>query len=206
MKKGKQHEKPVAENYYELKTDAVNKLVNAESAPQVSVEEIDKYTSHGKIKFPKWLKIAFIKFWFSGAICYFFVWGLGMYISGLDMMVALAVGLGLVTDLMINGMLHYYETEKGSYNKWMMIPHRKFWTVFLNVVYAGAVLFCVVQVYNGMNTALVGDAATATTVAVPVEPILFGLLYTGFDMLFITIKNTVVKIFRDADTKVSGSK
>lgn len=203
QKKGK-NEKPTAENYYDLKIDAVNRLVNAESAPEVSDAEIRKYKSKGRINLPSWLKIVFVKFWFSGAICYFFLWGLGTYITGLDLMFALAVGLGLSVDLMVNSLLHYFEPEKGAYDKWMMVPFRKFWTIFLNVIYAGVLLYCIIWAYNVINTALVGSVETAQTVAVPVEPILFGLMYMGFDMFFITIKNTIVKVIRDANAKVSG--
>lgn len=202
--KNKQSEKPTAENYYDLKVDAVNRLVNAESAPEVSDAEIRKYKSRGKINIPTWLKIVFVKFWFSAAICYFFLWGLGTYISGLDLMFALAVGLGLSVDLMVNSLLHYFEPEKGAYDKWMMVPFRKFWTIFLNVVYSGVLLYCIIWAYNVINTFLVGDVETAQRIAVPVEPILFGLMYMGFDMLFITIRNTIVKIVRDASAKVSG--
>lgn len=202
MKKGKQHEKPVAENYYDLKTGAVDRLVNAKSAPKVSEAEIKKYTSHGKFNIPSWVKIVFVKFWFSGAICYFFLWGLGLYISGLDLMAALTIGLGLSTDLMVNQLLHYFEPEKGAYDKWMMVPYRKFWTIFLNVIYAGVLLTCVVQAYSIINIILAGGASDQS-VAVPVEPILFGLFYMGFDMLFITVKNTMIKVFRDAKTKAS---
>lgn len=205
-KKKKQHETTAAENYYDLKVDAVEKLVNAKDAPEVSDAEIRKYTSKGKFYIPTWLKILFVKFWFSGAICYFFLWGLGIYLHDLDLMVVLAIGLGVSMDILVNHLLHNLEPEKGAYDKWMMIPFRKFWTVFLNVLYSGVLLYCVMQAYNLINTLIVGDAATAEKVAVGVEPILFGLLFMGFDMLFITIKNTLVKVFRDAEKKVSGNK
>ncbi len=202
-KKNKQDEKPAAENYYSLKTDAVNRLVNAENAPEVSEAEIRKYKSGGKLNVPSWVKILFVKFWFGGAICYFFLWGLGIYISGLDLMFVLAVGLGMAMDLMVNNLLHYFEPEKGAYDRWMMIPFRKFWSIFLNVVYAGVLLYCIVWAYNVINTLLAGDVETATMVAVPVEPVLFGLFFMGFDMLFITIRNTTVKMIRDAKAKAS---
>lgn len=193
-----------AADYYNLKTDAVNRLVNAENAPEVSDAEIRKYKSRGKLNIPSWLKILFVKFWFSGAICYFFLWGLGTYISGLDLMFALAVGLGISMDLMVNGLLRYFEPEKGAYDRWMMVSVRKFWSIFLNVAYAGVLLYCIIWAYNAINTLIVGSVETAQTVAVPVEPLLFGLMYMGFDMLFITLKNTAVKVLRDANAKVSG--
>lgn len=202
----KRHETTAAENYYDLKVDAVEKLVNAKDAPKVSEAEIRKYTSKGKLYIPSWLKILFIKFWFSGAICYFFLWGLGIYLKGLDLMFALSVGLGAAMDLMVNHLLHSLEPERGEYDRWMMVPFRKFWTIFLNVVYAGLILYCIVKTYDLINTLIVGSAASAETVAVGVEPLLFGLLFMGYDMLFITIKNTLVRIFRDARKKVSGNK
>lgn len=202
----KKPKKDRAERYYDLKTDAVKRLVNAKNAPKVSDAEIRKYTSGGKLHIPSPVKILLLKFWFSGAICYFFLWGLGLYVAGLDLMVILAVGLGISTDLMVNHILHSFEPEKGAYDPWMMFPQRKFWTFFANIIYAGLILFCVVQSYTVINTLMVGDVSSADTVAVGVEPVLFGLLYTGFDLLFITMKNTAIKIFRDANDKIAGNK
>jgi hypothetical protein len=45
---------------------------------------------------------------------------------------------------------------------------------------------------------------TSAEAMLGVEPILFGIFYLAFDMLFITIKNTFVKIFREAGEKVSA--
>lgn len=202
----KQEEKQAAENYYKLEVDAVEKLVNAKDAPEVSEAEIRKYKSGSKLHVPSVIKIVLIKFWCGGSICYFFLWGLGLYIEGLDLMVALSVGLGLVTDLLINNMLHYFEPEKGAYDKWMMITLRKFWSIFLNIVYAGVIMFCIVQTYTMINTIIVGPPESGAAAVVTVEPILFGLLYMGFDMLFIGIKHGFAKIIRDAEKKVSGGK
>ena len=203
-KEKKQDNKPVESGYYDLKTDAIERLVNAKNAPPVSDKEIEKYTTKHKRHFPSWLKVVLIKFWFSGAVCYFVMWGLGLMISGLDLIAALAIILGLVTDLMANNVLRHFEPFTGAYNKWMMFPVKKFWTVFLNVIYAAVILFFIIQSYTMINIILVGSPETAETVAVGVEPILFGLLFTGFDMLFVTIKNAVIKAFKTAnDTKAN---
>ena len=144
-----------AASYYELKTDAVDRLVDAKNAPKVSDEEIRKYTSKKrKFHIPGLVKVLFVKFWFSGAVCYFFLWGLGLYVQGLDLMVALAIGLGVVTDLMANKLLRYFEPEEGAYDKWIMVTVRKFWSIFLNVLYAGVLLFCVFRTYYAINVLL----------------------------------------------------
>ncbi|MGN0657663.1 MAG: hypothetical protein ACI4KR_12825 [Ruminiclostridium sp.] len=199
----KQNEKPAAENYYKLEVDAVEKLVNAKNAPEVSEKEIRKYKSGPKVMVPSWVKISLIKFWCGGSICYFFLWGLGLYLVGLDLMVALAVGLGLVTDLLINNMLHYFEPTKGAYDKWMMVTVRKFWSIFLNVIYSGLLLYCIVQTYTMINVIIIGSWESETGAVVTVEPILFGLMYVAFDMLFIGIKRLFLSIIHDAEKKAS---
>lgn len=194
-------EKKAAAEYYRLHTDAVEKLVNAKDAPEVSDAEIRKYTSKGKFHIPTAVKILFIKFWFSGAICYFFLWGLGMYTDALDLMVIFAIGLGLVTDLLVNHILRSFEPEERAFDKWMMVTMRKHWSIFLNVLYSGVVLFFVYKTYNVINQGITGGDKDASILGV--EPILFGLFYMGFDMLFIAMKNMLVKIIRDAEKKVS---
>lgn len=210
-KKKKKHndEDKSAASYYQLKTDAVDRLVNAKSAPKVSDAEIRKYTSKGRFYIPSWVKILFIKFWFAGSICYFFLWGLGIYLKDLDLMVALAIGLGVANDLLVNHLLKTFEPEPRAYDKWMMVTVRKFWSIFINVIYAGVLLYFVIQTYTVINTVMGVDVnATDDTAAamLGVEPILFGLFYMGWDLLCITVKNTFVKIFRDAGAKVSGDK
>ena len=208
-KKQEQDGEKSTASYYQLKTDAVDRLVNAEDAPAVSDAEIKKYTSKAKGKFhiPSWLKIVLVKFWFSGAVCYFFLWGLGLYIQGLDLLVVLAIGLGVVNDLMVNKLLRHFEPTEGAYDKWMMVTVRKFWSIFINVLYSGVVLYCVFQTYYAVNMMLGVNANAAEAEAMlGVEPILFGLLYMGFDILLIKIKNTFIKIFRDAGANIPGGK
>ena len=200
-RKKKQLSDKSASAHYKLKTDAVDRLVNSKNAPKVTDEEIRKYTSKGKFSIPAWLKIVFVKFWFAGAVCYFFLWGLGLYVHGLDLMAVLAVGLGVAADLMVNKLLRSVEPEERAYDKWMMVTVRKFWSIFINVLYSGVILFCVFQTYYIINR-LIGVDATASAdksqSMLGVEPMLFGLLYLGFDMLLIAVKNNIVNILRDA--------
>ena len=203
----KEEEKSIA-SYYQLKIDAVERLVNAKNAPEVSDKEIKKYTSK-KFSIPTWVKILVVKFWFSGAICYFFLWGLGIYIQGLDLLFALAVGLGVANDLMVNKLLRYFAPSEGEFDKWMMVTVKKFWSIFVNVLYSGLVLYCVFQTYYVINLLMgvnenVGASEAESMLGV--EPILFGLLYMGFDVLLIKIKHTLIKIFRDAGANLNGGR
>jgi len=206
--KKQKNEDRSAASYYKLKTDAVDRLVNAKDAPEVSEKELRKYTSKRKFHLPMWLKIVLVKFWFAGAVCYFFLWGLGIYLHGLDLMVVLAIGLGLVTDLMVNRFLRNFEREKGENDKWMMVTVRKYWSVFLNVLYAGILLYCVFRTYYAANMLMGVDPNADSSQAVDmlgVEPIIFGLLYLLYDILFIFVKRTLAAIIRDARAKADGA-
>ena len=195
-------------NGYDLKTDAVDRLVNADKKTY-SGSKIDpgkKYRSKGFIdKIPDPIKALFIKFWFSGAVCFFIYWGLGMYIwDTLDMMVVLGIVMGMVTDVLVNNAFHFFAVTKGSNNKWMMFPKRKFWTFFANIIYGLIIVYLVASTYTALNALLNTISGTNGTVYVGVEPILFGILYVAFDMLFIGIKNLTLKIILDAKKKVDS--
>lgn len=183
-----------------LKREAVDRLVNADKKtyPNTKVDPGKQFRSKGFLdKIPDPIKAIFIKFWFNGAVCFFIFWGLGMLVTDLwDMLFVMAVVLGMVNDLLVNNTFHFFAITPGSNNKWMMFPQKKVWTLFANVAYSFVVLAVVVTAYGVINLfAFVG-----------VEPILFGLLYMAADMMFVGMKNLVIKIFSDAKNKVNVNK
>lgn len=198
-------EKDAAE-YYNLHTQAVDDLVTADknNSPPVSESELEKYRSH-TLKIPKWLKLGFIKFWFPAAVCFFFLWGLSPYVAAiLDLLVITGIALGFVTDLLTNNVLRYIAKTPGENDKWMMFPRKGFITLPLNILYAGLLLFFVFNAYNAGNALIIRlSGASADSVPLGVEPILFGLLYLGFDLLLLGIRRTFGRIVSDAKEKVS---
>lgn len=188
------------ENYYDLKTDAVNRLVNADKLPRptVNTDPGKEYRSKNFLaKIPSWVKALFIKFWFNGAVCFFIFWGLGMLIPNiLDMLIVFGVVLGLVTDIFVNNIFRFIENYPGQNKKWMLIPKKANWTIFVNVAYSILVLFCVFYLYNFINFVIIDQMGG--DVMFGVEPIAFGLLYLAVDMFFISIKNMIVSIVGDA--------
>ena len=102
--------------YYRLKTQAVDDLVNAseENSPPVSEAELRAYRSGPRMKVADWVKMLFIKFWFAGAVCFFFIWGLGGFLTNEpDLLAVTGMALGVVTDLMTNPVLRFFEKTKG---------------------------------------------------------------------------------------------
>lgn len=192
-------------NNYNLKSDAVDALVNADSedTPEFSQEELDKYRSRKGKGVPETVKVLFIKAWFSGAVCFFFLWGLGTYIgSMIDMLFILGVALGIVTDLLVNNTLRFIEKTEGANDRFMMFPKKCTRNLFLNVFYSFLIVGSVYSLYNLINSVIITITGNADTVPLGVEPILFGLFCLLFDMLFVTIKNAIIGIFEQAKEKV----
>lgn len=191
--------------YYKLKTKAVEDLVTAavENSPEVSQEELDKYRHRSKISLSHGVKMFLVKMWFAGAVCFFIFWGLGNYVADqLDMLVVFGVVLGMVTDLLTNNALRFFARTEGENDRWMMFPKKRYATFFLNILYAVFLLFCVSNFYQILNLLLLRITGATEGVPLGVEPILFGLFYTCFDMLFIGMKRLVQSIVSDAKRSV----
>ena len=185
---------------YELKSDAVEKLVDAQkgNVPEFTEEELNQYRSK-KLAIPEWLKVVFIKAWFAGAVCFFFLWGLGTYLSSLlDMLFVAGAALGMATDLLTNNVLRFTEKYSGGNDKWILCNKKGVVGLGLNLLSAYAILLCVYFTYNVINFTIVSITGAVDTVPLGVEPLLFGLLCMGYEMLFIGIKRMVQSIIRDA--------
>ncbi len=199
-KRGGSSPKPTAENYYDLKTKAVDDLVNADesNSPQVTDEELERYGGRKKRGLPNWLKVCFIKFWFPASVCYFFFWGLSGYVADmLDLMFVTAVVLGMVTDLLTNNVLRFFAQTEGENDRWMMFPKKRFITFFLNIFYSFLLMFLVFSIYTGVNKILIAiTGAPEDSVLLGVGPILLGVFYLICDLLLTAGKNFLAGQFR----------
>ena len=197
-------DKRSAADYYKLNVRAVDDLVNADvsNSPKVSEEELRKYRSGSKIKLSDVTKVILIKAWFGGMVCFFFFWGLGIYVSDqLDQLLILGLALGFVTDLITNNVFRFLAKTPGANDRWMMFPKRKFVTLPLNVLYAFLILLCVVTTYNLVNTVLVSITGAQDTVPLGVGPIFFGIFCMAWDMLFLNMKRVAKRVLADARKK-----
>lgn len=189
------------ETNYELKSEAVEALAGADStpAPEYSKEELERYKGKKKFKIPAPVKILFLKAWFAGAVCFFFLWGLGTYVSDLlDMLFVVGVATGLVTDLLVNNVIRFIEAFPGEHDEWMLFPKKGMVSFFGNLLYGFLVTFCVYLLYNLINIAIMSITGNTETLPLGVEPVLFGIFCMGVDMLFIGIKRLIVSIIEDA--------
>ncbi|MBQ6505177.1 MAG: hypothetical protein IJI57_14815 [Flexilinea sp.] len=194
-------ERKSAQDYYKLHSDAVNDLVSAneENSPVVSEAELRKYRSGSKIKLSETVKALLVKYWFNGAVCFFFFLGLGNYLRDLlDQLFVLGLAMGIFTDILVNNVLRFIAKPEGANDRWMMVPKKQLSSLFVNIAYAYVVLFFVYMFYNLVNTVLQSFGGSVLSV----EPLLFGLFYLGFDLLFIAMKKLMIRIIDDAKKKV----
>lgn len=130
---------------YELKSEAVEKLVDAQKGdvPQFTQEELDKYRSK-KLAIPEWVKVVLLKTWFAGATCFFFIWGLGTYVTALlDMLFVTGVAMGMVTDLLTNNVIRFIEKTPGANDKWLVCARKGVSGFGMNILVSCLILFCV---------------------------------------------------------------
>ena len=194
-----------AASYYRLNTKAIDDLVTAsrENSPQVSEKELRKYRSGPKIRLKDWMKTLLVKWWFNGACCFFFLWGLGPAVTNREnQLLILGLALGFVTDLLVNNIFRYYATTPGGNDRWMMFPKKGYASLPLNILYAFLLLGCVVMTYNTVNGVIVSLTGDRESVPLGVEPLLFGLLATGWDFLFLGMKRMMKRIVSDAGKRV----
>ena len=192
--------------YYKLHTQAVRDLAEADenNSPEIPQEELDKYRSGPKIRLKNWAKAILIKIWFAGSVCFFIFWGLSSYVADrLDLLLIFGIVLGIVTDLLTNNILRTYAETPGANDRWMMFPQKRFYTFFLNILYAMLLLYCTDMFYTLVNLTL-SAASGGSRLTLGVGPILFGVVYTAFDLLFITIKRTLRQIVTDAMNNAKG--
>lgn len=184
---------------YNLKSDAVETLANADKvgAPVYSEEELNKYRSKSLLKAPEALKLILLKTWFAGAVCYFFLWGLGGILGNtLDTLFVLGIALGMSMDLLTNNVIRFMEKEPGENDKWMMVPGKGTGSMLLNVLYYLVVILFVFMLYNVINLGINTMTGDMDAVPLGVEPILFGVFCTAFDVMFISIKHLVIRIVK----------
>ena len=197
----REDERRSAADYYKLNTKAVDDLVTADvsNSPKVSEAELRKYRSGPKLKLADWAKALLIKTWFNGATCFFFLWGLGVYLSHwLDQLVVVGLALGVITDVLTNNVYRFYAKTPGANDRWMMFPKKGFITLPLNILYAYLLLFLVVTTYNVLNLALLSITGAKEGTPLGVEPVLFGVFTTAWDTLLIKIKHTARSVLADA--------
>ena len=194
-----------AAEYYRLNTKAVDDLVTADvsNSPKVSRKELDKYRSGPKIHLSDWVKVILVKWWFAGAVCFFFLWGLGTVVPNREnQLIIVGLGLGFVTDLLVNKIFRYYEKTPGGNNRWKMKKKKGFISLPLNVIYAFVLLVCIVGTYNAVNAVWLAASGQQDTIPVGVGPILFGLFATIWDLIFLGMKRMLKRIISDADRQV----
>ncbi len=223
-KKANQKETTI-EDYYDLKVDKVDELVEAlksgesdnsepistkisdctgENTPDTKTRngkdrEFDPYKIDKLARIPAWVKALFIKFWFAGALCYFVMMGLGVYVTDtLDMIFLCGVILGILTDIMINPIFRMLESDKKEYNAFMMFPFpfKAYWTFITNILYYIGVITCVNYFYLFLNG--------VCHIYFAVEPLLFGVVTVIADMAFIGIKDLIVFLVKRAKRNKKG--
>ena len=201
--RGKQAPDKTAAEYYELKTGAVDDLINANvtNTPAVSEKELRKYRRRSVRNMPDGLKFFLLKWWFAGVVCWFFLIGLGMYgIRTLDMMLIMGVVTGLLWDLPVNIFIRL-KAEKKDFSRYMMFPKTGVGAGVLNALYGILLVYLTAQTYAAADMVL---QAAGDSTLLSVGPILFGIFTAGWDWILLKCRRIGKNILADARRSAAG--
>lgn len=215
------------EDYYDLKMDKVDELVAAlkgdgdDSDGEVDFgmntsmgvndpknvkitgrqKQFNPYKTDFLGKIPVWIKALFVKFWFAGMVCFFFMFGLQL--QDFDAVVLIGIVLGLVVDILVNPLFRFMERDKHEYNSYMMFPFpfKAIWTFFANIFYYFFIAIAINYCYLGVNLFINLIKGTQDLYYLGVEPLTFGLFAVVTDMIFIGVKDGIVALVRHVKKK-----
>ena len=122
------------------------------------------------------------------------------------MLVVTGLALGMVTDLLTNNTIRFLEKTPGENDCWMMVPPKGVRSFIFNLLYSCLILACVFLFYNVLNFIIITATGAVDTIPIGVEPILFGLLCMGFDMLMIGMKRLFQSMIQDAKNAARSGK
>ena len=194
-----------AAEYYDLKSSAVDELINANitNTPEIDRKELRKYRSRRVRWFPEPLKYFLLKWWFAGVVCWFLLIGLGTYgIPTLDMLVILGLATGLMWDLPVNIFIRM-KAEKADYGRYMMFPKTGVVAGVLNALYGVLLVYFTAQTYAAADMVL--QTAGSKTI-LSVGPVLFGLFTAAWDWILLKFKKLGNSILTDAKKNAAGQK
>ena len=97
-----------------------------------------------------------------------------------------------------SGFAIFIEKVNGANNSWMMVSSKKTGSMLLNVLYHLLIVVCVYMLYNLINLGINTITGEMDAVPLGVEPILFGVFCTAFDVLFLSIKHLVKRLLKKA--------
>ena len=193
-----------ASEYYELKSDAVNELINANvtNTKQVDPKELRKYRRKNLLNMPEGLKYFLLKWWFAGVVCWFFMIGLSSYgFDAPDMILIMGIVTGLLWDLPVNIFIRMKAEEK-EYGRWMMFPKTGVVAGILNALYGLVLVFLTAETYSLINRIIY---TSGNTEMLSVGPILFGIFTAGWDWLLLQCKRLGKNMLADARKNASGT-
>lgn len=173
-----------------------DKTVAAGAAkPSESQEKVKPYQVSFFDKIPFAVKALVIKYWFFGALYFFFVMGITAFMgdkySVTLQMLLLSVVIGVANDFLVDNILLALETSHHEAHWWWMIKSKKLYSLFLNLAYGfvlgfGASLLC----------AYFASLLPSNDFGFFREPLSFAFVALALDLLLTGLKDGLVYLFR----------
>lgn len=162
-------------------------------------EEIKPYKYDKLSKIPSWIKILLLKYWAAGAAFFFAGIGspfiaVGTNKGGEMLFVFFVLLLCLIMEYMVKPVIRMMKNSRDNVYYYNMINLKGLKSFLLNFLYA---ILCALPIYF-ITVALVQWGKMPSIFGKSewgLDPFMCGLLYIICDFIFLTIKNSIVKIY-----------
>lgn len=148
--------------------------------------QIDKFS-----KIPGWVKVTFLKWWVAGAVYYFVGFGLLFTLTSfIDSVIYLGLLLGIVSEYIVNPVIRWMQKSLPNYEDHIIVLERGVKGLLLNILFGFLFSIIIAMTYVGINSlAIAIFSLEKSRIVLGVEPILYGLFYLAYNILFIKIKH-----------------
>lgn len=174
----------------------VNQLSSGEQPKEKLItdqEQFDPYATDKLAKIPAYIKIAVLKIWAAGAVCFFIMMASGIT-AALDLLVIDILTLGLVNEYFINNIIRWMNNDKNPTLHYAFIEKKSHGSLYLNILYSALLTLLIFFTYIGLGNIfeilkidLIADIDFGSS------PIIFGILFFIYDYICVKIKNSLKK-------------
>lgn len=165
-----------------------------EAEKQYSKQDLNPYAINKLHRIPYWVKALFLKYWFFGMIIFFV--GMGLSVTGYDFVLIGGLIGGAVYDVVINKLLELMDSDANESKWFVMFRSKKFYSVFINVLYCLVLFLCASQLLNLLIIKL-----NLSNSWLFQEPLTQAIIFFVVDALLIGFKDLIVLIIKKCKKK-----
>jgi len=158
--------------------------------------EINNYQKRGFIKnLPFGVKATFIKYWFYGAIHFFFFFSLSFTVlSNIDFIIICGCAGGVLFDIAVYNIFLLFADSREEASNWWFFKSKKLYSMFTNIAVMIGIFFAYYYIVTPIRHAI--DTKIGRSTWLFAEPLSSAIILISLDTAICWTKNLIIKLFK----------